>query len=113
MTRIISVRFAMLLSIIAMLAACGNASAPASQGAPSSGSGQTGGAATTGSRPSASQPTAAPVGGATPATTRSLAAQPGPTAAEAAITQGVTPEGYHFLGRSDAPATLVMYSDFL
>jgi hypothetical protein len=25
----------------------------------------------------------------------------------------VTSEGYHFLGRSDAPATLVMYSDFL
>jgi hypothetical protein len=48
-----------------------------------------------------------------PAATRSLAAQPVPTAAEAAITQGVTPEGYHFLGRSDAPATLVMYSDFL
>ena len=113
MTHIISVRFAMLLSIVGMLAACGNVSAPASQGAPSSGSGQTGGAATAGSRPSASQPTAAPVGGATPAATRSLAAQPVPTAVEAAITQGVTPEGYHFLGRSDAPATLVMYSDFL
>jgi hypothetical protein len=112
MTRMISVRFAMLLSMIGMLAACGNVSGPASQSAPSSGSGQTGGAATSGSRPSASQPTAAPVGGAMPAATRSLAAQPVPTA-EAAITQGVTPEGYHFLGRADAPATLVMYSDFL
>jgi hypothetical protein len=32
---------------------------------------------------------------------------------EQAIPQGLTPEGYHELGRADAPVTLVMYSDFL
>jgi protein-disulfide isomerase len=112
MTRIISVRFAMLFSTIGMLAACGNVSGPGPQSAPSNGSGQTG-AATAGSRPSASQPTAAPVRTAMPAATRSLPAQPVPTVAGTAIAQGVTPEGYHFLGRADAPATLVMYSDFL
>jgi hypothetical protein len=113
MTRLISIRFAMLVSTIGMLAACGNVSGPASQSTSPRGTGQTGGVATAGSRPSTSQPTAAPVGGATPAATRSPAAQPATTAAEAAISQGVTPEGYHFLGRADAPATLVMYSDFL
>jgi hypothetical protein len=40
-------------------------------------------------------------------------AAPLPTAASGAIPEGITPEGYHFLGRADAPATLVMYSDFL
>jgi len=39
------------------------------------------------------------------------AAQPENPAA--AIPEGLTPEGYHMLGRPDAPVTLVMYSDFL
>jgi hypothetical protein len=38
------------------------------------------------------------------------AAEPGATAA---IPESLTPEGYHVLGRPDAPVTLVMYSDFL
>jgi protein-disulfide isomerase len=49
----------------------------------------------------AQAPTAAPTAG---------AAQPG---AAVAIPDGLTPEGYHILGRADAPVTLVMYSDFL
>lgn len=39
-------------------------------------------------------------------------ASPAPAEA-AALAQGLTPEGYHFLGRADAPLTLVNYSDFL
>ena len=46
-------------------------------------------------------PTVAPTG----------AAQP--EASGAAIPESLTPEGYHTLGRPDAPVTLVMYSDFL
>lgn len=38
-----------------------------------------------------------------------LLAMFGPTT----IAQGVTSEGYHFLGSSDAPVTLTDYSDFL
>jgi hypothetical protein len=38
---------------------------------------------------------------------------PQPTAPGGALPEGLTPEGYHYLGRADAPATLVMYSDFL
>jgi hypothetical protein len=40
-------------------------------------------------------------------------AAPQATIASGTIPEGLTPEGYHFLGRADAPATLVMYSDFL
>jgi protein-disulfide isomerase len=61
---------------------------------PSTSSGQ--GAAT------AQAPTAAPT---------ARAAQPENTTAS--IPDGLTPEGYHILGRADAPVTLVMYSDFL
>ena len=54
-------------------------------------------------------PTAAP--SQTPAAAPTAgAAQPG---AAATIPDSLTPEGYHVLGRPDAPVTLVMYSDFL
>ncbi|MFN8568091.1 MAG: hypothetical protein U0Z44_11360 [Kouleothrix sp.] len=84
-----------LLALLALLAACGNATIPQAAAPP--------------------QPTAAP-----PQPTAALAAtQPAaPTAmpsgvAAAAIPEGLTPEGYHLLGRADAPVTLTMYSDFL
>jgi len=56
-------------------------------------------------------PTLAAASAQTPATTAA-----GTTQAEtdtAAIPSSLTPEGYHVLGRPDAPVTLVMYSDFL
>lgn len=31
----------------------------------------------------------------------------------AGLPHGVTPEGFHYLGRAEAPATLVEYADFL
>jgi protein-disulfide isomerase len=64
-----------------------------------------------GSQPSPASP--APTAGlsqATVAAPTAGAAQPG---AAAAIPDSLTPEGYHVLGRPDAPVTLVMYSDFL
>ena len=83
-----------------------------------------------GSQPSSSSPaaTAVPPAAATvapsaapAAATAQVSAAPGtPSAAPAAATPGIaaipeslTPEGYHVLGRPDAPVTLVMYSDFL
>jgi hypothetical protein len=50
---------------------------------------------------------------ATQAALVTVAAQPTTGVAEATIPQGVTAEGYHVLGRPDAPVTLTMYSDFL
>ena len=93
-----TIRRMFLLALLAMLAACGNA-VPATQGAPT--------AAPVVRQPtSRSLPTAA-------ATSPSTAAALQPPAAGGALAEGLTPEGYHFLGRADAPATLVMYSDFL
>jgi hypothetical protein len=63
-------------------------------------------------------PTAAPAAP-TAAVTQATAAAPTAAAAQpespgaGAIPEGLTPEGYHVLGRADAPVTLVMYSDFL
>ena len=62
-------------------------------------------------------PTAAAVIAPTVAGTQALDAAPTASAAQpgdvAAIPDSRTPEGYHVLGRPDAPVTLVMYSDFL
>jgi hypothetical protein len=109
------IRRTVLLALFGALVACGNA-APAAQSPPA--------AAPAGGQPTApSLPTTAPTiarpAGATalPAATLPVvvatAAAPEPTAASGALPEGLTPEGYHFLGRADAPATLVMYSDFL
>lgn len=73
--------------------------------------------------PTASGPTRAPVAptvavviaptaGLSQATAVAPAAGTAPPG-NAAIPENLTPEGYHVLGRPDAPVTLVMYSDFL
>ncbi len=65
----------------------------------------------------ATQPTVAALSAPTAAGSQAPAAAPTAGAAQAgdavAIPSGLTPEGYHMLGRPDAPVTLVMYSDFL
>jgi protein-disulfide isomerase len=81
---------------LGVLAACGSQPIPASP-APTA----------------AAQPTRAPSVAASQAPSAAptaSAAQPGNSAA---IPDSLTPEGYHMLGRPDAPVTLVMYSDFL
>jgi protein-disulfide isomerase len=94
--------------MLGILAACGSQPIPASP-APTA----------------AAQPTRAPVGptaaaviAPTAAASQAPAAAPTASAAQAgnsaaAIPDSLTPEGYHMLGRPDAPVTLVMYSDFL
>jgi hypothetical protein len=101
-------RLALFLTMLGTLAACGGAGAGGSP--PTAG----------GSLP-ADQPDPAPTATAAPsaAPQATLAAaptalpQPAATAAAGAIPEGLTAEGYHVLGRTDAPATLEMYSDFL
>jgi hypothetical protein len=108
-----TIRHTLLLVLLGTLAACGSA-APVAQNP-------------TAAAPTATQPTPAAAPTAAPTIVRVTAtapiaatlpaavatAAPVPTAASGAIPEGLTPEGYHFLGRADAPATLVMYSDFL
>jgi protein-disulfide isomerase len=97
-----------LWAVLAMgvLAACGSQPLPASPAptaataiAPTAAASQAPVAAPTAG--AAQAPVAAPTAG---------AAQPGNSAT---IPDSLTPEGYHMLGRPDAPLTLVMYSDFL
>lgn len=68
------------------------------------------------SAPAATSPTAAP----SPVPTRAPTSTP--TTADSTpvvagyfpdLPRGLTPEGYHYLGRPDAPVTMVIYSDFL
>ncbi len=92
---------------LVLLAACGNQPAA------------TGSAPTAAAPPAtrARAPTAAAVIAPTAAGTQASAAAPtvgaAPAGDTAAIPNSLTPEGYHMLGRPDAPVTLVMYSDFL
>ena len=95
MTRTIWLRFGFLFALLGMLGACGGTGAPAAGRAPTV-------------VPPSREPTS-PV-----ATVPALGPVPEATnAAEGGIPQGVTAEGYHVLGRPDAPVTLTMYSDFL
>jgi hypothetical protein len=108
-----TIRPTLLLALLGVLAACGNA-VPATQRPPTA-------APVVGLPTARALPTTAPTSPSTAAATTSPATKlpvatavaPQPTAANAALAEGLTPEGYHFLGRADAPATLVMYSDFL
>ena len=93
--------------VLGLLAACGSQPIPASP------------APTAAARPThaPAAPTAAAVIAPTAAASPAPAAAPTAGAAQpensAAIPDSLTPEGYHMLGRPDAPVTLVMYSDFL
>jgi len=61
-------------------------------------------------QPAAVAPTVTP---APPQPRPTDAPAPAPAGDYADIPQGVTPEGYQYLGDPAAPLTLVMYSDFL
>jgi protein-disulfide isomerase len=94
--------------MLGILAACGNQSIP------------TGTAPTAAALPPTRALAALPTGAAVIAPTVAGTQAPAPTAGAAqpenpaaSIPDGLTPEGYHVLGRPDAPVTLVMYSDFL
>jgi protein-disulfide isomerase len=95
--------------VLALLAACGNQT-PATSMVPTTGAlptrapaaPPTAAAMIAPTAADAPTPTAAPTAGATQ-----------PENAAAAIPNSLTSEGYHVLGRPDAPVTLVMYSDFL
>jgi hypothetical protein len=94
--------------MLGVLAACGSQSIPA------------GPAPTAGAQPTRLPlvPTAAAAGAPTAAASQppTAVATDGATQPEnaaAAIPNSLTAEGYHVLGRPDAPVTLVMYSDFL
>jgi protein-disulfide isomerase len=92
--------------VLSLLAACGSQPSPASP-------------APTAAQPTRAPavPTAAAVSAPTVVASQVTAAAPTAGAAEpaasGAIPESLTPEGYHVLGRPDAPVTLVMYSDFL
>jgi hypothetical protein len=92
---------------LGVLAACGGEPVPASP------------AATT---PPDTRVPNAPTAAAASAPTLGVSASPAAAATAVAepqvpgggaVPEGLTAEGYHRLGRPDAPVTLVMYSDFL
>jgi hypothetical protein len=94
------------LLALALLAACGNASVPAAVDPTAARSATL----SPSSIPSAAAPAATRLG----ATSAPVLPSAAPAAtATGAIPAGLTAEGYHQLGRADAPVTLVMYSDFL
>jgi protein-disulfide isomerase len=96
-----------------LLVACGRASTPAAQPAPSNPpAGAPSNTRATAALPAAQPTTARAPDTAIPAAPTTTLAAP-TTAPASGIPEGVTAEGYHYLGRPDAPVTLVMYSDFL
>ena len=93
---------------LVLLAACGSQPIPASPAPTAAAPPPRAPAAPTAAAVNA--PTAVPSQVPAAAPTTGLAQPENPAAA---IPDGLTPEGYHMLGRPDAPVTLVMYSDFL
>lgn len=100
------------LLMVSLLAACGSDAKPATL-APSQSLAAT--------APQAAAPATAST---LPSATRSVPVTAQPTASisteqtatlanDRDIPESVTAEGYHVLGRADAPVTLTMYSDFL
>ena len=98
-----AVTYSWTVLLLGVLAACGSNAVPA------------------GPAPTAVQPTREPAVAAVVPTAivaqapaaGTAAAAPTASPGAATIPEGLTPEGYHVLGRPDAPVTLVMYSDFL
>src|SRR5215217_8392495 len=86
-----------------ILSACGNAVAPTTL-TPSQ-------SPATPAPPAPTQP--APTAAAQPSTSASAEQTAAPLEVDRDIPEGTTAEGYHTLGRDDAPVTLTMYSDFL
>jgi hypothetical protein len=113
MTQMITRRLGFFLVLLVLLAACGSvrnqATAPeptgvAAQRPPAPPAPTTPPAPSQATQATDAQPPAA-----------ATAAAPAPTTATTVdgIAQGLTPEGYHFLGSADAPVTFQDFSDFL
>ncbi len=99
------------LLALSILSACGNAAAPAALTPSQSPATPAPPAAAAIASPAAVQP--APTLAAQPIASASADQTAAPPAVDRDIPEGTTAEGYHTLGRDDAPVTLTMYSDFL
>jgi hypothetical protein len=116
MTQAITLRLGFFLVLLGLLAACGSARNPAAAPVPTGATAAqrpTAPPTALAAQPSPSQP---PQAQAQATATQPLAtAAPAPTAATTVdgIAQGLTAEGYHYLGRADAPVTFQDFSDFL
>lgn len=98
----ISLRHCCAMVSLLMLAACGNVAEPVGR--------------TPSQSPGSPVPRSAVVTAA-PAVQPTVLSSADPTAASPGVAgdlpESTTTEGYHILGRADAPVTLTMYSDFL
>lgn len=99
------------LVVVLTLSACTSQSPPPATLVPA----QSPGPGTNPTATLAKQPSQSPIASQTavamPSSTVGQSSAPTITVSAGSIPQGVTPEGYFFLGREDAPNTIVMYSD--